>query len=304
VEATHRAAVIIPTHNRLEFLKKILDVLLAQTIGAEIFVMDDASADETKTAIPRDYPQVRYFREETARGPTFQRNKAAAMTEAEFLFTIDDDCVPTSKSMLEQAIALFDHPRVAAVTLPFTNVLEPGVVHSSAPEGGIFATYGYYGGMVALRRDVFMSTGRYREIYFIQVEEPDLMIRMLARGYVVRLGSTPPMEHHESAYRDNPKRDRQGPRNFVLFAFFNTPWPDLPLHLAGTIAVCIRRGFSNGHPIRAMHGLLKGFPTAFRERKERAPVPRDIYLLSRILKKRGEIPLELLEPYLPPLKQA
>jgi succinoglycan biosynthesis protein ExoU len=85
-------ATIIPTRNRVDVLSDVIRAVQAQTIPSEIFVMDDASTDETATRIPKEFPQVRYFREEKNKGPTFQRNKAAAMTKARFLVTVDDDC--------------------------------------------------------------------------------------------------------------------------------------------------------------------------------------------------------------------
>jgi glycosyltransferase involved in cell wall biosynthesis len=300
VEATRRAAVIIPTHNRIELLKKTLDALLAQTLKAEIFVMDDASSDQTSTIIPRDYPQVRYYREETAHGPTFQRNKAASLTDAQIIFTIDDDCLPTSPKVLEETVAAFDHPRIAAVTLPFVNVLRDKGVHSAAPGPGTFASYDYYGGMVALRRDLYLAAGGYRENFYMHVEEQDLTIRLLADGYVVKLGTTVQIEHHEPAQRDRPALDRSGSRNAVLFSFYHVPWPYFPVHLLGTVAVCIRRGFSIGHPFRATHGLLQGFAAIVPQWRNRKPVSREIYKLSRELKRRGNMPLQELEQRLPP----
>ena len=196
---TTRVAVIIPTHNRRDLLKQVLDSVLAQTVAAEVYVMDDASRDETAAMVRAKYPQVFFHREEKGKGPTFQRNKAAAMTRAPILATIDDDCILVSDKTLEQMLEGFDHPRVAGVTLPFINVLADQTVRTAAKkEGPLLATLDYCGGMVALRRDVYLGLGGYRTSYFIQVEEPDLCIRMLQAGYVVRLGWSEPLRHLES----------------------------------------------------------------------------------------------------------
>jgi glycosyltransferase involved in cell wall biosynthesis len=305
VATKSRAAVIIPTHNRAQLLPKTLDSVLAQTIPTDIFVMDDASSDDTPQRIPRDYPQVKYLREEQNRGPSYLRNKAAAMSDADFIFTIDDDCVLTSPRTIEQTLASFDPPRVAAVTLPFINVRENRNVLSASPDPGkIIATYLFYGGMVAFRRDIFLAVGGYRSFLFMLVEEPDLMTRFLAAGYIVRLGSADPLEHFESPLRDSPRLHKLGPRNAVLYSYYNVPFPDFPVHLAGTMLACIKRGFHHGHPIMVLEGLGQGFAGIAHEWSQRAPVPRDVYKLSRLLKRRGEIPLGEMENDLPSIKPA
>jgi glycosyltransferase involved in cell wall biosynthesis len=294
-------AVIIPTHNRLKLLPEVLDSILAQTVPTEIFVMDDASSDGTEAAIREKYPNVIYHRENIGKGPTFQRNKAAALTQADILCTIDDDCVLKSPKTLEQTLEAFDHPRVGAVTIPFINILQNPRVSSMTPNRDeIFATYEYFGGMIAFRRDVFLGVNGYRTFYFMHVEESDLMIRMLAAGYIVRLGWGDPLHHLESPLRNSPRLDRQEARNYVLFSYYNVPWPNLPSHLAATAMLSLRNGFRRKHPLRAVYGLGLGFAAIAHEWNSRSPVSREIYRLARSMKNREYVPLKELEPFLPP----
>ncbi|MGD1275948.1 MAG: glycosyltransferase family A protein [Tepidisphaeraceae bacterium] len=297
------AAVIIPTHNRVELLSKVLDSVLAQTVRTEIYVMDDASTDDTQAMVARDYPHVSYHREGTSRGPTFQRNKGAALAQAEILFMIDDDCVLRSPRTFAQTLEAFDHPRVAAVTLPFINVRQDALVRTAAPNhDGIFAAYVYFGGMVALRRGVFLGAGGYRNFLFMHMEEPDLAIRLLDAGYIVRLGWADPLEHRESPLRDRPLLDRQGPRNNLLFSYYNVPWPNFPFYLTATTALCFWHGLRVGHPIRVLQGLAQGFAAIVHEFGRRAPVSRAVYRLARALKRRRCIPLQEMESHLPPIR--
>ena len=240
-----RAAVIIPTHNRIELLAKTIDSVLAQTVQSEIYVMDDACTDGTEAMVRSKYPGVLFHREEKSRGPTFQRNKAAAMTGADILFTIDDDCIVSSPNTFAQTLEAFDHSRIGAVTIPFINVLQDQKLHSAAPDRvSVVATHDYFGGMVAIRRNIFHHVGGYRSFLFIQVEEPDLTIRLLQAGYIVRLGWADPIQHMESPLRNRPGRHRQGPAQlrtlFVLqcaVAGFSNPlgW-DNPALLATRVS--------------------------------------------------------------------
>jgi len=294
------AAAIVPTHNRVQLLERVLDSILGQTVPAEVFVMDDACSDDTPGLIQRRYPRVRYYREEKGGGPTFQRNKAAAMTQADILFTIDDDCILASPRIFEQTLEAFDHARVAAVTMPFIDVLKDKTVQTSAPKDGrVWATYDYFGGMVALRRDVFLALGGYRDFYFIQVEEPDLAARMYEAGYIVRLGWADPIEHLESPLRDAPGRKVQWARNQLLWSYFNVPLLYFPPHLLRMTLKCLWHGVRHGQPMLYVRGVARGFSGMLQQRGRRQPVSRKTFWLSHVLRRAGAIDLEKLEPRLP-----
>ena len=298
-----RVAVIIPTHNRVHILPQVLDSILVQTVPLEIYVMDDASTDATRNVLAQNYPQVPYLREEQSKGPTFQRNKAAALTQAPILVTIDDDCILNSPQTLEQALRALDHPRVAGVTLPFINVLKDSVVRTGArKDGSILATLDYFGGMVALRRDVYLGLGGYRTSYVIQVEEPDLCIRMMQAGYIVRLGWSEPLKHLESPLRDAPHRDRQGARNHLLYLFYNVPWPYYPFRVAGTTLALVLHGIRHRVPLRVLRGIFAGYSEMIRRIPSRRPVEPGIYHLSVLLRRKHAVRLEEIEAMLPPIK--
>jgi glycosyltransferase involved in cell wall biosynthesis len=287
------AAVIIPTHNRADLLPKVLDAALAQTVPVEIFVMDDASTDGTAALLRERYPKVRYQRQETSRGPTYQRNAGAALATAPYLVTLDDDCVLASPRTIEQTVALFDAPRIGAVTIPFTNVTTDGLTRGAAGEpSGVQVTFDYYGGMIAFRRDVYQQIGGYREALFMHVEEGDLAIRLYDAGYVVRLGRADPIQHMESKSRNRARIEELSGRNHVLYAYFNVPWPYAPVHLAGTTWKCLWHGFQLGHPVRLARGVLRGYAGIWRFRDQRKPVSVSAYRSIQRLRRKVTMKLE------------
>jgi len=297
------AAVIIPTHNRGDLLKKVLDSVLAQTIAAEVYVMDDASTEETGAMVTREYPQVIYKRENESKGPAFQRDKGAALTQAETLFTIDDDCILASPKILEQALEAFDHPRVGAVTLPFVNVLTDKVIHTNSEKNGkIIATFDFNAGMVAFRREAYIAAGGFRAFLFMHVEESDLAIRLMDCGYIVRLGWSDPIEHMESPVRNMTRLHGLGPRNQVLYSYYNVPWPYLAGQLPATTFLYLRHGIRAGTLPLVLRGLLRGYVGIMHEFFERKPVSRSTYRLSRVLKFRS-MPLEEIEPMMRPINR-
>jgi len=303
VNTTPAAAVIIPTHNRADLLKKTLDSVLAQSVACEIFVMDDASKDTTREMVPRDYPQVHYHREEINQGPTFLRNKGARLSTAPFIFTIDDDCVLASPKIVEQAIEAFNHPRVGAVTLPFINVLQDDQLRKGTEKNGIIlTTFDYLGGMIAFSRSAYELAGGYRSYLFMHVEEADLAIRLLQRGYVVRVGWSDPIDHFESPVRNQSRLDVLEGRNHVLYCFYNVPWPYFPVHLLATSVNCLRIGRRKGSVLTAIRGLSRGYGGMVHEFFQRKAVSGTVYRLSRLMKARHEMKLEEIEPLLPPLQ--
>lgn len=272
---------------------------LRQTVEVEVLVMEDAGADGSGEAVRSTFPQVRYHRSETSRGPTWQRNEGARLARAPFLVTLDDDCELVSPECLAQCLAQFDQERIAAVTIPYVNVRQDDVVRSVAPDRHeCWITLGYMGGMVAFRREDYLSVGGYRTEYFMQVEESDLAIRLLGVGKVVRLGTADPMHHHESPVRDDRRRYVLGARNHVLFAWFNVPAGHLVQHLGGTTLKHIVFGLRQRHPRPVTEGLLRGWLDGPLSRSGRAPVTGDVYRLSRRLRREGALRLSEAEPYL------
>jgi glycosyltransferase involved in cell wall biosynthesis len=299
-----RAAVIIPTRNRIESLGQVIESVLRQSVPAEIFVMDDGSTDQTESVISKEFPQVQYHKQSPGKGPTFERNKAARLTEAEVLFTIDDDCIMDSPKTIEDTLTRFDHPRIGAVTIPFVNVLqEDKSIRRAAPDSsGIWTSLEYSAGMVAIRREPYLAIGGYREYIFMQGEERDLAIRLLNQGYVVRLGDCQPLKHLESPLRNWTALHIRGARNNLLFCFYNVPWPDFPVRLASTTFLNLRHGIKIGHPFTVFRGVIQGYYGMLHELSNRRPVPRNIYHLARQLQQK-DMKLQDYESALPPLQK-
>jgi glycosyltransferase involved in cell wall biosynthesis len=296
-------AVIIPTRNRKELLERAIASALRQTVAVQILVMDDGSTDGTEQLVRERYPAAHYQRVETPIGPACQRNRGAEATTAPYLLTLDDDCILQSPATLAQTLALFGHPRVAAVAIPFVNLLEDQRVRIAAPDSQrLWVTYKFWGGMVCFRRDAYLRAGGYREYLYMHVEEPDLAMRLLGAGYVIRLSTVDAIHHYESPLRDHVRLDMLGPRNHILFSWYNVPMPYAPIHLAGTAALTFKHGLKSRSPIGAVHGLYRGFSGILHEISQRRPVSRQTYRLARKLKKRGWLPMAEVEPLLPPIE--
>jgi GT2 family glycosyltransferase len=85
---------VICTHNRPDLLRRALASLVAlDPPASEILVIDNAPSDEqTFSLISREFPSVRYVREDTP-GLNFGRNRAIAESRFPIVGFLDDDAV-------------------------------------------------------------------------------------------------------------------------------------------------------------------------------------------------------------------
>lgn len=280
------ASIIIPTKNRLGDLQRALASCRRQAAGVEILVMDDGSTDGTPEMVRRDFPEVYLHRDETSRSVTVQRNRGARLASGDIVFSIDDDAEFPSPHTVTQTLAEFDDPAIGAIAIPFINVNVSNRVLQRAPsQSGHFLAASFWGTAYAVRRDMFLQLGGYREALRQEMEEEDFCIRMLDAGYFTCLGRADPIHHYFSPVRDNPWRHRYGARNRVLFGWYNVPMPELVTHLAGTCTKRIAFGLRTRHAGLAMAGIADGMGAIAQDLRGRKPVRRRAYRLFRRLRK-------------------
>ena len=296
-----RASVVVTTKDRRDELNMALRTTLQQSIPLELIVIDDGSTDGTAEFVRSEFPRAIFHRSEKSEGLVAQRNRGARLATTPFIVSIDDDCEFVSPTTVERTLELFTHPRVGAVSIPYINVKQERLPRTCAPAAdGVYVTPAYVGCAHVLRRDVFLGLGGYRGSIFRQGEEVDFCIRLLDAGYVVRLGSAPPLHHLESAKRSSLRNWQWGARNTILFTWRNVPAPELVGHLPVTTFNMLCHGTAAGAASSVVAGLLEGYRGILRELRERKPVSRRAYRVSRMLVRRRVIRLEELESMLPP----
>lgn len=88
-----RVSIVIPTHNRREFVQRALAALAAQTypLGmVEVLIVADGCADGTE-ATPIPQPLLGRVISQPARGPAAARNRGATAASGDLLLFLDDD---------------------------------------------------------------------------------------------------------------------------------------------------------------------------------------------------------------------
>jgi glycosyltransferase involved in cell wall biosynthesis len=294
------ATIVITTKNRLEELRKAVASAVIQTARPEVLVMDDGSTDGTAEAIGCEFPEIQVQRSKESHGLIVQRNRGAHLAASRVIFSIDDDAVFSSPGVVEQTLREFDHARVGAVAIPFVNVNSNQVVHQKAPRpDGIYINYDFIGTAHAVRRDLFLGLGGYREILIHQGEEEDFCMRLMNAGYVTRCGNADPIHHFESPRRSWTRMDYFGARNKVLYAWHNVPFPSVIGHLGAATANALLRALRPNRFWTRFRGVMAAYGLVFTGNCDRQPITPQIYQLSRILRTRQAITLEEIEDLLP-----
>jgi glycosyltransferase involved in cell wall biosynthesis len=287
-----QATVVITTKNRKQELRRAIRSTLNQTVVPRVLVIDDGSTDGTCVMVREEFPTVFIERSERSQGCIRQRNWAAELITTSVIISIDDDAEFSSPYTVAQTLQEFDDRCIGAVAIPFINIRQDNKIRQKAIDAtDCYVAPSFVGTAYAIRREVFLSLGGYREYFLHQGEEEDLCVRMLNAGYLIRLGSADAIYHYESPIRDRYRMDVFGPRNLVLFTWYNVPMPYMPAHIIVTVVKALLYGVKVRCVHRKLYGTYLGCRALLHELHQRRPVSRQAYKVFRLLKSRGYAPI-------------
>lgn len=193
-------SVIIPTHNRLGMLKQTLACIDRQTYPRqqfEIIVVDDGSSDGTQEYLleAARCGEMRYLRQEPARGPSAARNAGAREALGDVLVFTDDDCLPTDGWLQALADSYAERDNREAIAIG-------GVIENADTGHWLRRFYTVQGVQHQTNRQIepnfldtanasyprvtFVSLGGFNEFFPIYSEDVDLGYRLRASGFVLR----------------------------------------------------------------------------------------------------------------------
>jgi glycosyltransferase involved in cell wall biosynthesis len=299
---TPRATILIPTKNRKADLAKAIDSALAQTVPCEVFVIDDGSTDGTSEFVRSTYPTVRLERHEESRGAVATRTRGVREASAPVVFSIDDDAVLSSPTILERTLEDLRHPRVGAVAVPYRDMLSPDTSENYRPPDtrGVWCCFEYRACAYAVRKELVPAAGGYRDKLMIYGEEQDFCLRLLALGYVTRMGNADPVLHYESPKRDRTRQVVLTARNPILLAWANYPMPYAAPELARAVVSKWVWGARNGYFRAAFRGTWDGVAGIAGGLFRREPVPGPVFRAFRWMQTHRATALEDVERMIGP----
>jgi len=209
MDANPFISVVIPTYNRLGFLKETLKCLEQQTYPSnqyEIIVVDDGSGDGTEVYLRRAAAQgrLRYIRQEN-RGPAAARNKGVQVAHGEIVAFTDDDCLPDTNWLkhLVESYKSYNNSSPVAVGGHIENVSEGHwlypfyAVQCNRHQANQSEKPRYLDtANASFDRHTFLKLGGFDESFpFPSGEDVDLGFRFLAADYELNINPYAVVQH-------------------------------------------------------------------------------------------------------------
>jgi glycosyltransferase involved in cell wall biosynthesis len=183
-------SVIIPTCNRVAYLKKAIDSVYAQTLQQfEIIVVDDGSTDETAAAVKPYDVRLRYFHQPHL-GVSAARNHALREASSNYIAFLDDDDL-FAPTKLEEFIGYFTaHPDLIFLCSGFSFIDAKGEALARPPfipekteialhDIALFTLIHTHA--VMARRDAILAVGGFGELATLS-EDYQLWAKLLIQG--------------------------------------------------------------------------------------------------------------------------
>lgn len=109
-------SVIIPTYNRVDYLRETLQSVLSQTYNSiEIIVVDDGSPTSAAQELCETIQEVQYLKIPNSGGPATPRNKGIELAKGEFIAFLDDDDLWLPEKIEKQVNILNEYTDFALV---------------------------------------------------------------------------------------------------------------------------------------------------------------------------------------------
>jgi GT2 family glycosyltransferase len=197
------ASIIIPNWNGAAHLPTCLGALRAQTAaGAEVIVADNASTDDSRSLLARDFPEVRLIALERNLGFTGACNAGLRAARGDVLILLNND-TEAEPGWLAAVLDAFDrYPEAGSVASKMLLFDRRTVLHAAGDlfrvdgtpanrgvweedrgqyaEGPVFSANG---GSAAYRRSMLDDVGLLDDAFYFSLEDVDLGWRAQLRGW-------------------------------------------------------------------------------------------------------------------------
>lgn len=253
-----KVSVVILNWNGAEMIRRFLPSVVRYSSGndVEVCVADNASADESRAVVEKEFPSVRLICLDRNYGFADGYNKALEQVEARYAVLLNSD-VEVTEGWLDTLVDYMDaHPDVAACQPKLLSFRDRKRFEYAGAAGGFIDRYGYpfcrgrifdvvetdegqydtpvsvfwaTGAALLVRLDIYRSAGGLDGRFFAHMEEIDLCWRLRSRGYSLVCVPASVVYHVGGATlkKENPRKTYLNFRNNLLMLYKNLPEAEL-----------------------------------------------------------------------------
>jgi GT2 family glycosyltransferase len=221
-----RVSIMITTSNRLEELKRTLQVLeKLDPAPDEVLVTADACTDGTDQFVA-GLPNVKLSVNRPAKGSVASRDRMMREAQGDLVLALDDDSYPEQADCINRIISLFkERPKLAVLHFPQRTDEYPQTL-TQVDFGHERATRSFASSGAVLRRDTYLNLPGFEPRFYHMYEEPDYALQCVAAGYDVLFSPIITIRHHYvSRARDEIRIHQRHARNEFWSTLMRCPLP-------------------------------------------------------------------------------
>ncbi|MBF1097908.1 MAG: glycosyltransferase, partial [Riemerella sp.] len=138
-----RIAVVILNWNGKSWLEKFLPTVLKYSESAQIYVVDNASTDDSVSFLENDFPSVKVIQNTENSGFAGGYNEGLKKVEEEIYCLLNSD-VEVTEGWLEPVLDLFEqNPEIAAIQPKILSYYRKNYFEFAGAGGGLIDNLGY-----------------------------------------------------------------------------------------------------------------------------------------------------------------
>jgi GT2 family glycosyltransferase len=249
---TPQIAVAILNWNGKALLERFLPSVSSFSKGAQLYVIDNASTDNSQQYIADNWPQVRWIANPDNSGYAGGYNKGLSGIKEEFVVLLNSDIEVTENWLTPLLVAMQEHPKLAALQPKIKDLKKQDFFEYAGAAGGFIDYLGYpfcrgrffyeqekdtgqydnyrevfwaSGACLLVRKSAFDEVGGLNEVLFAHMEEIDLCWRFQQAGYSVGCEPKSAVYHLGGGTLDkqNERKTFLNFRNNMIILFLNLP---------------------------------------------------------------------------------
>ncbi|WP_202704228.1 glycosyltransferase family 2 protein [Flavobacterium sp. UGB4466] len=247
-----KIAVVILNWNGVKLLEQFLPSVIRFSEGAQIYVADNASTDDSIDFVKNNFPSIKIVQNTGNHGFAKGYNDALQHIDAEIYALVNSD-IEVTENWLTPILETFENEKLTAIIQPkILDYKNKEYFEYAGAAGGFIDKYGFpfcrgrifdtiekdngqyddncelfwaSGACFFIRSEVYHELGGFDETFFAHQEEIDLCWRAANEGHVIKYVSGSTVYHVGGAtlQQGNPRKTFLNFRNSLLMLVKNLP---------------------------------------------------------------------------------